>query len=113
MIISLKEYCEKENISKPAALYRIKNNTIKAKKDKKGKWQIEIEDEDKTDYRNELEKAQMHIEHLEQRLQDKEMIIEAERRTNIALLSSLEQYKSIEHGKKSKSPFKRLLALFK
>ena len=113
--MTIKEYMKIHKLTQPAVLYRIKKGLIEAKKDKHGKWEIEDEKQQEQDNKtqNKLELALQEIEHLQTRLQDKEEIIQAERRSNIALLTSLKTYQQLEHQVKPQSLLKSLLDKFR
>ena len=113
--MTVKEYAKLHDITPQAVLYRIKNNQIQAKKDKKGNWAIladeKAEFEPKEILKEEVNILLKEIEYLKQQVTDKEMIIEAERRSNIALLSTVESYKLLqikEEPKEKKGFFARL-----
>jgi hypothetical protein len=114
--MTIKEYAKKHNITREAVLYRIKKEYVKAYKNDTGAWVIEEEvsegyhdTKDSDDLKIKL--LSQEIEHLKKQLESKDEIIQAERRTNIALLSSLENQKSIEEHKPKKGFIAKLFNL--
>ena len=112
--MTVEEYSKLHGITTQATLYRIKKGKIKAKKNQKGNWEIlpdEKEDFEQQESYHDRDKLLQEIDYLKQQVRDKEMIIEAERRSNIAMLSSLESYKLLqvkEEPEERKGFFKRL-----
>lgn len=109
--MTVEEYAKLHNITPQATLYRIKKGKITAKKNQKGNWDIlpdvKEEFEQKESY-HDRDKLLQEIDYLKKQVRDKEMIIEAERRSNIAMLSTVESYKLLQVKKEKKGFFAKL-----
>jgi len=106
--MTVEEYAKLHNITPQATLYRIKKNKIKAKKNQKGNWEILADKKENIEQKesyHDRDKLLQEIDYLKQQVRDKEMIIEAERRSNIALLSTVESYKLLQVKEKEKKGF--------
>jgi hypothetical protein len=110
--MNVESYAKLHNITPQAVLYRIKKKKIKATKNQYGKWDIKVEQNPTPDADEEYSKdtqialLKQEIEYLKKEVEDKNNVIEAERRTNIALISSIETIKqSIEQKENNKPGF--------
>ena len=114
--MTVDEYAKLHNITPQATLYRIKKGKINAKKNQKGIWDIladKKEDFEQKESYHDRDKLLQEIDYLKQQVKDKEMIIEAERRSNIAMLSTLESYKLLQVKGESEEKKGFLKRLFK
>ena len=109
--ITVKEYAKEQGKTKEAIFYQIKKGKIKAQKNSSNEWEIILEEkEDKKDeifqsseLENQIKLLNQELELKDQLLQSKETIIvsqnqtiEAEQRTNVALVKTCELLKSNE-----------------
>jgi hypothetical protein len=111
--MTVEEYAKLHNITSQATLYRIKKGKIKAKKNQKGNWEIlpdKKEDFEQKESYHDRDKLLQEIDYLKQQVKDKEMVIEAERRSNIALLSTVESYKLVQKNDDDKTEKKGFFA---
>jgi len=109
--ITVKEYAKEQGKTKEAIFYQIKKGKIKAQKNSSNEWEIILEEkEDKKDeifqsseLESQIKLLNQELELKDQLLQSKETIIvsqnqtiEAEQRTNVALVKTCELLKSNE-----------------
>jgi hypothetical protein len=109
--ITVKEYAKEQGKTKEAIFYQIKKGKIKAQKNSNNEWEIILEEkESKKDeniqnleLENKIKLLNQELELKNQLLKSKETIIssqnqtiEAEQRTNIALVKTCELLKSNE-----------------
>jgi len=110
--ITVKEYAKDQGKTKEAIFYQIKKGKIKAQKNSSNEWEIILEEkeEDKKkkpqvnqELESKIELLQQELKLKNQLLESKESIItsqnqtiEAEQRTNIALVKTCELLKSNE-----------------
>jgi len=112
--MTIREYAEKHDITRQAVLYRIRKKKVKASKNHLSEWVIEenTEKEDNS-IKKDIDFLEQEIYFLKEQLKNKDEIIEAERRTNMVLLNSVQvQNNIIEHNPRQ-SFFKKIGKIFK
>lgn len=107
--MTIKEYAEKHSITRQAVLYRIRKNKVKASKNHLSEWIIEEKTKkEKNEVKKDTELLEQEIYFLKEQLKSKDEIIEAERRTNMVLLHSVQNQNDIIEHKPKKSFFAKL-----
>jgi hypothetical protein len=109
--ITVKEYAKEQGKTKEAIFYQIKKGKIKAQKNSNNEWEIILEEKENkkekniqnSELENKIKLLNQELELKDQLLKSKETIIssqnqtiEAEQRTNIALVKTCELLKSNE-----------------
>lgn len=109
--ITVKEYAKEQGKTKEAIFYQIKKGKIKAQKNSNNEWEIILEEKENkkdeniqnSELENQIKLLNQELELKDQLLKSKETIItsqnqtiEAEQRTNIALVKTCELLKTNE-----------------
>jgi hypothetical protein len=107
--MTIKEYAEKHSITRQAVLYRIRKKKVKASKNHLSEWVIE-ENSQKEDNENKksIDLLEQEIHFLKEQIKSKNEIIEAEKRTNMVLLHSVQTQNNILEHKPKESFFARM-----